>query len=281
MTLSGATTLGGKVTGAGTLAIAGGTATENKAVSVANWSVSGAQTSLALDKTLSYAGTFSAGSGATLTLSGGNLALTGTNSFAGATLNGGSYLLTDKAAASVSGLTIGGTTTFRNANTLTQSGGPVTVGDASGDAANLINASTGTWDIIDDSGIGLGASASSSITNSGLFEKTDGTGTSAIAASFANAHDVLVSSGTLDFEGTVTGAGTDTISGASTLEFDSTLAASQTIDYSGSGGTLDLTNPLGYSGSHIVGFAATDTVDLAGSWSLLKFHENSRAPSEP
>ena len=59
------------------------------------------------------------------------------------------------------------------------------------------------------------------------------------------------------------------------LEFDSTLASGQTIDYSGGGGTLDLTDPLGYGGSHISGFAATDTVDLAGSWSLLKFSENS------
>jgi uncharacterized repeat protein (TIGR03803 family) len=40
-------------------------------------------------------------------------------------------------------------------------------------------------------------------------------------------------------------------------------------------GTLDLTVPLGYTGSHIEDFATTsDQVDLAGSWSFLKFHEN-------
>ncbi len=85
-----------------------------------------------------------------------------------------------------------------------------------------------------------------------------------------------MSSGTLDFGGAVTGTGTDTISGASTLEFGSTIAATQTIDYSGSGGTLDL-NPLGYAGSHIGGFAATDTVNLAGDWIFHKFSENPAA----
>jgi hypothetical protein len=41
------------------------------------------------------------------------------------------------------------------------------------------------------------------------------------------------------------------------------------------GGTVDLTDPLGYDGSYIDTFAAHDFVDLAGSWSLLSGHENS------
>jgi hypothetical protein len=52
------------------------------------------------------------------------------------------------------------------------------------------------------------------------------------------APETLRRSKLLDFGGAVTGAGTDTISGASTLEFDSTLASTQTIDFTGSGGTL-------------------------------------------
>ena len=175
---------------------------------------------------------------------------------------------------SLSGLTIGGTTTFENSGALTQSGGAATVGDVSGSVAELLNASTGAWDITDDSGIGLGSSALSSISNSGLFEKTGGSGASVIAPNIANAQSILVSSGTLDFQGAVGGSGTSTISGASTLEFDLTIAAAQTINFSGSGGTLDLTNPLGYAGSNIGGFAAGDTVDLAGSWSLMGFSEN-------
>ena len=227
-------------------------------LAVANWGISGAGTSLVLAKGLNYNGTFSAGSGATLNLSAGNLTLKGANSFAGATLTSVGHILTDSGAAAVSGLTIGGTTTFTNTKTLTESGGAVTLGDLSGNAAKIINTTTGIWDITDDSGIGLGSSALSSITNNGLFEKTGGAGSSVIAPAFANAHNILVSSGTLDFKGAVTSTGTDTISGASTLEFDSTLAAGQTVNFSGTGGTLDLADPLGYGGSHIGGFAATD-----------------------
>jgi PQQ-like domain len=155
LTLTGTDTLSGSATGLGTVAIAGGTTTVNRGatLTVSNWSVSGAGTNLVVDETLTYRGGFSAGSGATLTLSGGNLTLTGANTFAGAT-TGGAGTLTDSAAA-VSGLTIGGTTTFDNTKTLTESGGAVTVGDASGNAATLINAATGIYDITDDSGIGF------------------------------------------------------------------------------------------------------------------------------
>ena len=276
LTLTGTTTLGASVGGLGTLAIAGGTATLNGGggLAVANWGISGAGTSLVLAKGLNYNGTFSAGSGATLNLSAGNLTLKGANSFAGATLTSVGHILTDSGAAAVSGLTIGGTTTFTNTKTLTESGGAVTLGDLSGNAAKIVNTTTGIWDITDDSGIGLGSSALSSITNNGLFEKTGGAGSSVIAPAFANAHNILVSSGTLDFKGAVTSTGTDTISGASTLEFDSTLAAGQTVNFSGTGGTLDLADPLGYGGSHIGGFALGDTVDLNGAWSFLSFGEN-------
>lgn len=68
--------------------------------------------------------------------------------------------------------------------------------------------------------------------------------------------------------------GTDTILAMSTLEFDSALAANQTISFSGSNGTLKLMDPLGYAGSHIAGFAVTDTVELGGSWSFSSFSEN-------
>jgi hypothetical protein len=226
-----------------------------------------------LNENLSYAGTFSEAAGATLSVAGGNLTLTGADGFAGGTI-AGSKVLYANGTTTVSGLAIGGTATFDNTATLTESGGAATLGDLSGSVAKLINASTGTWDITDDSGIGLGGSASSAITNNGLVEKTGGTGTSAIAPVFTNGNNVLVSSGTLDFQGAVSGTGTDTINGASTLEFDSTIGANQTIAFSGSGGTLDLADPLGYAGSIVGGFVAGDHVDFAGAWSLLSFSEN-------
>jgi hypothetical protein len=174
--------------------------------------------------------------------------------------------------------TLGGDSTF-GATTVSSgklvvagdvSGGTTTLGDPAGDIAQLVIASTGSWDILDDSGIGLGSSPSSLISNSGRFEKTDGSGTSAIAPQLVNKGSVLVSSGTLDLEGAVSGNGTDTISGASTLEFDSTVGGGQTIDFSG--GALDLIDPQGFSGK-IAGFASPDMVQLAGDWNFSSFSE--------
>ena len=152
------------------------------------------------------------------------------------------------------------------------------LGISAGNAATLKIASTGTWNILDDSGIERGLSTSSSISNSGLLEKTEGTGTSAIAPKVTNNGTVLVSSGTLDLEGAVTGTGTDTIKGASILEFDSkvsskTTVGSQNIGFTG-GGTLDLTNPTGFYGE-ISGFAAGDAVDLLGIVELFRHSRTS------
>jgi hypothetical protein len=176
------------------------------------------------------------------------------------------------------GWTLGGDSTF-GATTVSSgklvvagdvSGGTTTLGDPAGDLAQLMIASTGIWDIRDDSGIGLGTSPSSFISNSGLFEKTGGSGTSDIAPQLLNKGSVLVSSGTLDLEGAVSGKGTDTISGASTLEFDSTVGGGQTVDFSG--GALDLLDPQGFSGK-IAGFASPDMVQLAGDWNFSSFSE--------
>jgi hypothetical protein len=212
--------------------------------------------------------------------------------------------------------TLGGDSTF-GATTVSSgklvvagdlSSGPATLGDPAGDLAQLMIASTGSWDILDDSGIGLGSSPSggrsgngngngngggngngngngggngSFISNSGLFEKTGGSGTSAIAPQLLNKGTVLVSAGTLDLEGAVSGKGMDRISGgstpqsASTLEFDSTVGGGQTVDFLGgdfSRGALDLIDPQGFSGK-IAGFASLDTVQLAGDWTLSSFSE--------
>ena len=179
--------------------------------------------------------------------------------------------------------TLGGDSTFGattvSSGTLVVAGnlssGPATLGDAAGDLAQLGIASTGSWDILGDSGIGLGSSPSSFISNSGLFEKTGGSGTSDIAPQLLNKGTVLVSSGTLDLEGAVSGKGMDRISGGSTLEFDSTVGGGQTIDFLGgdfSGGALDLLDPQGFSGK-IAGFALPDTVQLAGDWNFSSFSE--------
>jgi hypothetical protein len=152
------------------------------------------------------------------------------------------------------------------------SSGETTLGDPAGDLGQLVIASTGAWDLLGDSGIGLGGPAASSIMNSGLLEKTSGTGTSAIAPQLVNKGSVLVSSGTLDLEGAVGGKGADTVSGAPTLEFDSTAGGGQTAGFTGGGGALDLLDPLGFA-AKISGFAATDKVELSGDWVFSSFSE--------
>jgi hypothetical protein len=276
LSLTGTASLSGIMGGAGTFALAGGTATIDKGATItaSTWMISGAGTDVTLDENLTYAGSFSEAAGDTLVLSGGHLLLNGADTFTGGTVDG-SMLLETEGTTTVSGLTIGGTVEWRNTEAVTQSGGTVTIGDLSGDMAFLSNTSTGTYDIADNSGIDRGNSSASDIKNAGLFEKTGGTKTSTIAPSVANTGTIEVSSGTLDFGGAVTGAGTDTILGASTLEFDSTLTAGQTIGFSGSGGALDLTDPLGYAGAHIKDFGASDTIDLSGDWNYLHFSENS------
>ena len=86
----------------------------------------------------------------------------------------------------------------------------------------------------------------------------------------------MVSSGTLDVQGAVTGTGTDTISVAATLEFGSTVASGQTVGFTGAGGTLDLGDPQGFSGK-IGGFdtvGSDDTLEIAGLWTSIGFSEN-------
>ena len=269
--------IGGTVSGAGTLALAGGGTTtilSGANLSVADWLISGALTTVTLDEAVTYAGSFSEGAGATLTGGPGTaLTLTGSANFAGGTLNG-AHAINTKGTTTVSGLTIGGTAAWYNYKTVTQSGGNVTVGDGSGATAALLNTATGTYDITDNSGIGRGVSTASYIKNAGLFEKTGGTGKSVVTPSINNTGTIDVSSGALDFQGAVTGAGTDTIQNASTLEFDSTLAAGQTVNFSPTFGTLDLTDALGYGGAQIGDFIKGDKVDLNGAWSLLSFSEN-------
>ena len=140
---------------------------------------------MTLGEALTYSGSFSEGADDTFVLSGGNLLLNGADTFAGGTVDG-SNLLETEGTTTVSGLTIGGTAEWENTKAVNQSGGTVTIGDSSGDKAFLDNTAKGTYDIVDDSGIGRGSSTASYIENAGLFEKTGGTGTSTIAPAVTN-----------------------------------------------------------------------------------------------
>jgi hypothetical protein len=279
LTLSGTASLSGTTSGAGTLAIVGGSASigSGAKVTASDWSISGSGASVTFGEALTYAGAFSEAASDTLALTGGALVLTGANdAFSGGTVDGSKFLYTEGTTA-VSGLTIGGTVEWENTNTVNQRGGNVTLGDdIATDKAVLYNTPKAVYDILDNSGIGLGASTASYISNAGLLEKTSGTGASAITPAVINTGTIEVASGTLDFMRAVTGTGTDTISGASTLEFGAAVSSSptvgsQNIGFTG-GGTLDLTDPKAFWGE-ISDFAATDAIELLGSWKISSFSE--------
>jgi hypothetical protein len=240
------------------------------------FTLTGSSTLLTLAEILTYSGNLSAGVGTTVSISSGeSLTLTGTDAFSGATVSGAGAL-DAYGTTTVSGLTIGGTATFSDdgglfSGGLTEIGGSTTLGDAAGDVAALAIAPSGTWDLLDNSGIARGKSASSAITNHGLLEKTGGTGTSVITPKATNDGTVLVSSGTLELKGAVAGTGTDTISGSATLEFGAGVSSAKTlgdqdIDFIGAG-ALDLLKPASFYGK-ISDFRAGDTVKLLGSWAF-------------
>jgi len=253
------------------------TLSDGVGVNAPAFTLTGSSTTLTLDENLSYAGSFSEGAGDTFVLSGGNLLLTGADTFSGGTVSG-SKLLETEGTTTVSGLTIGGTVEWENTNVVTERGGSATIGDASGGKAFLDNTSAGTYDIAGNGGINHGSSTTSDIDNAGLFEKTGGTGTSRIAPAITNTGTIKVTAGKLDLKAAIIGTGTDTISGASILEFGSAVSSSttvgaQNIGFTG-GGTLDLTDPWSFYGE-VSDFAAGDTVELLGSWAFSGFSENS------
>ena len=228
---------------------------------------------------LTYGGTISETAGDTLDLSGGWLTLTGSDAFSGGTIDGSNRLYAQGTTLITDGLTIGGTASLQITKTLTQSDGAVTVGDNAGNKAVLYNTSTGTYAISDDSGINRGSSTASYIANAGLFEKTGGTATSAIAAVITNSGTIKAASGTLDLKAAVSGIGTDVISGASRLEFDAGVAAGQTVEFTASTGELLVGAPTSFDGE-ISGFdtasaGLNDVISLLGSWSATSFTENS------
>ncbi len=185
-------------------------------------------------------------------------------------MNGSHVLLTQGTATTASNFTLGGTAEWDNTTTVNQTGA-VTIGDGSGNAAFLDNTATGTYNFAGDVSLMQGTSAASHIANAGVIKKTGGSGLSAIQPEVTNTGTIKVKTGTLDLKGAITGVGSDIISDASTLQFNSTVAAGQTISFTGSGGTLDLGSPQGFSGA-IAGFdlggASNDALVIASGWTF-------------
>jgi hypothetical protein len=281
LTLSGPSDLAGYVNGLGALALTGGAATIEASAKIRVAGFSAAGTEVTLAGSLAYAGAFTLGAGATVSSTGAFLYLTGDANFSGGSVDGAAALYT-KGAATLSGLTLGGTAKWVNSATVTQQGGNLTIGDSSGSAATFDNAATGVYDIADDSGIGLGVSTSSSLINLGLLDKTGGAGASLIAANIYNANKILAAAGTLDLQGRLTGTGDETVAAGATLAVGGAVAATQTLAFSGSGGEISL-DDLQASGAQIFhgaisGFGAGDKIAI-GAATFVGFAENAGGAS--
>ena len=141
----------------------------------------------------------------------------------------GSKFLETEGTTAVSGLTIGGTVEWENTNTVTQSGGTVTIGDNI--PADRRSSTTPRRRRTTSRRQRDRARRFDGVLyrERRPVEKTGGTGTSTIAPAVTNTGTIEVASGTLDFMRAVTGTGTDTISGASTLEFGAAVSSSTTV----------------------------------------------------
>ena len=170
--------------------------------------------SLTIGASMTYAGHFldSDNGDNQLNLGAFTLTLTGITDFEpsnGVDVVAGSGTLKLMHAATLGGTTldVGGTANL-DINNKVIATGALQIGDASPNAAHVVIAAGATYDLVADSGVGRGASAASTLTNNGLFEKTAGTGVSIVSTDFVNNGTITVTSGTLEFlAGTLSGSG--------------------------------------------------------------------------
>ncbi len=271
----GAGSLGGTLSGGGTLLLTGGgsfTLDSGAVVTVADLAVSGAGSELTLATALADGGGFSLGAGTTLALGGESPTLSGADIALDGTLTGpGTLALTG--GADLAGLTIEGGATLAVAGAATMDG-PLTLGTASGGSELMIDA--GFSLAIDAAAL---ISGSGTLVNDGVITAWDGLGTTTITAALDNQGRLALDAGTLALAGTVSNGGEIAVAGgalsvAGGLAGSGTLslgagaeailggAASGTIHFAAAGAALTL-DALASVAATVSGFAAGDTIDLA------------------
>jgi hypothetical protein len=178
----------------------------------------------------------------------------------GGTLNGAGTVAV--ASATLSGLTVGGTTILSVTTTATQTGN-ITIGDATASAATLSIAEGATYTIAGAFGMARGTATTSSLKVIGTLTGPAGTGVSVIGVKVVDTGSMVAATGTLDFTAALTGTGTMTIDAGATLEADLTAASTLTATFAGAGAVLGLADPSKFAAT-IAGFAAGDTLELLG-----------------
>ena len=132
LSLTGTASLSGTTSGAGTLALAGGSATIDSGahISVSHWSISGAGADVTLDESLNYAGVVQRGRGRHVCSVGRPSPVERRGDLR--RRNGRTARISSipRGRRRSPGLTIGGTVEWENTNTVNESGGSATIGDA-------------------------------------------------------------------------------------------------------------------------------------------------------
>lgn len=226
---------GGTLTGAGAIVFGNGqsTLTANAIYSSANLQLSGGSLTLNANATPA-AGSFQQ-TGGYLYLNGNTLSVNSA-SLAGGYLEGGGTVLTTGATSIAYNNTyfIGNNVNWLNSGTITQSGSLyIDSGDPT--SFNLVNTTTGTYDITGGDYLGYNYSQTApTLENAGTLEETGSTSTGYVYAFVTNTGVITTTGGAIDFEnggnfgGTLTGTGSLNFSGGnSTLTTGSTFTAAQ------------------------------------------------------
>jgi hypothetical protein len=281
--LSGGGTIGGLTTGTGTLDLGSTTfsAGITNVTGVATLEIGGGTLDLNAGAG-TFTNTVALAAGGTLMLASG---AAGTTSFAGTVLaNGGTIagaatfatLGTVSLLSGGAGIDIGDGATWNNAGAIlaanTATFGGTFGGNPDSSTVTLTNLATGTYDFINDVGIGLAATGpgfNAGFNNAGLLEKTAGTATSNIAVFLTNTGSITASSGILQLGGggllggtigatgtagvvLLSGNGSFTASGLTIADNGTNIAL--TI---GSGSTLTNTGTTTLDGAVLIGSSGT------------------------
>jgi hypothetical protein len=236
---------GGVVTGAGTVALTGGTTTlgAGTRLNVADVEVIGEATEVDIDHSLfdsrrwtQFAGTLDIGAGDRFTFTGEDNLLSGS-------LGGAGEIAF-----------VGGSDTWDD---LSLSAGEVIVKGAAVAMVGTI-ADAGALTLV---GADLAPSGASRATLAIDAGRVTSLGVSRVAVAIVDDGSVEAASGTLDMAGGVSGAGVMRIASGATLELDGAAGSGVTVTFAGAHATLALATPTKV-GATIAGFAAGETIDL-------------------
>ena len=219
--------------------------------------------------TINNTGTLTATSGTLELSAGGTLAgtLGATNTKGSVLLASGTFTTAAGTTGTIAddgastGLTLGSGETWTNSGTILDAGHLHIGSVAGGSLATLANKAGSTLTLTGaDSGIA--ALGTATINNAGTIIQNGPTGLDTIAVGITNTGLIDAATGTLALTGAVAGTGAMQIEAGGSLELAAALAATQTVNYNGSGAKLILEKPATIK--LLKTFGVGDKIDLAG-----------------